>query len=264
MNLMIAVGTACWVVELIMLFAFLYVCRDTTDMKGYILKGGASLMTIIYGMALILIYTLYEGHAFSDASLLCLVGLFFAFLGDMGIATMQLRHGGSSKALFSQLSADKMSIGGLTFVVVGILFICSFFFEMVGFIKGIHGNVQGYITPFLLMFLLPILFTFVGGLLAQFKIPEISTNVFIIAVFYILLLSALFASISVYAFWMYGHDPRHATFVFTAGILLALSVLMIALRYSRPDKYETRGIRFLARLLNYLSRMMIAGCAFLF
>jgi hypothetical protein len=264
MNLMIMAGSACWVMELITLGAFLSVCRDTTNLKGYILKGAASLMVILYGMTLILLYTLYEGHPFSEASILFMVGLFFAFLGDMGIATMQLRHGGSSKSLFEKLSAEQMTIGGLTFAVVGVLFIISFFLEMVAFVKGIRGDIETYVTPFLLMFLVPILLTFVGGLLSQFKIPEVSTKIFTIAVFYILLTSALFASISVYSFWMYQYDPRHAAFVFSAGILFVLSVLLIALRYSRPDKYETRPIRFLARLLNYISRMMLAGCAFLF
>ena len=264
MNLMITVGTVCWVVELIAMFAFLYLCRDTTDLKGYVLKGAMSIMIVLYGTALILIYHFHEGHPVSEASALFMVGLFFSFLGDMGIATMQLRHGGSSKVLFGQLSAEKVTISSLTFGVVGVLFIISFFFELVAFVKGIHGDIHNYITPFLLMFLLPLLFAFVGGLLAQFKIPEISTQIFIIALFYILPTRALFASMSIYAFWMYQYDPRHAGFVFTAGVLFMLSVLLLALRYSRPDKYETRPIRFLARLLNFISRMMMAGCAFLF
>lgn len=264
MNMMFTVGTVCWIMEIITLGAFLYVCRDTTDLKGYILKGAASTTILLYGLALILIHSREEGHPVSEASVLFMTGLFFAFVGDMALATMQLRYDGSSKALFEKMSLDHVTIYNLTFGVVGVLFILSFFFELVAFVKGIHGNVQEYAVPFLLLSLLPILFTVIGGMLAQFRIPEVSTKIFIIMLFYILLTSALFGAIAVYAFWMYSQDPQHATFVSIADTLFALSVLMIALRYSRPDRFETRSFRALSRILNYMSRMMLAGCAFLF
>ncbi len=264
MNLMSISGAVCWVIELIVLALFLYFGRDRTDLKSYILKGATSSMVIFYGMDLILIYTLHEGHPISQASILFMAGLFFAFLGDMGLATMQLKHGGSSKKLFEMMSTEQVTLGNLTFGVVGVLFIISFFLELVAFVKGIHGDTQEFAIPFLLMFLLPLLFTLVGALLTQFEMPELSTKMFIIAVFFLLLTSALFASVSVYSFWMYQQDPSHASFVLTAGILFALSVMMIAIRYSRPDKFETRPIRALSLFLNYISRMMLAGCAFLF
>lgn len=264
MDLMFWAGTACWVIELVFLFWFLYECRDETTTKGFILKGGVSLNIVLYGALLIGIHNYQEGTRPSEASVLFMVGLLFTFLGDMGLATMQRGHGGSSKALFSELSSDQRNIQSLTIGVVGVLFIISFFFELVAFIKGIHGNVNEYVVPFILMFLLPILFALIGGMLTKFRLPELSMNIFIIAVFFILLTSALFSAISVYAFWEYSSDPRHAAYIFVADALFALSVLMLCQRYSRPDLFDTRPMRAVSRMLNFLSRMMLAGCAFVF
>lgn len=260
MDPMFWAGTACWVFEGVALLWFLYECRDETTKKGYFLKGAVALNIIIYAVLLIIM----NGDPFTRPQALFLVGLVFTFLGDMGLATMQLQHGGSSKAIFSRITADKVTIETLTAGVVGVLFIISFFFQLVAFLKGIHGDVQEFLIPFLIFFLLPPSLALVGGLMSQTRFSVLSTNVFIIALFYVLLSSAFFASASIYSFWLYREDPNHAIFVFSGAVMFSLSVLMIALRYSKPDRFETRSIRAVSRTLNYLARMILAGCAFLF
>lgn len=264
MTSMFLVGTISWVFEVLMLFGFLYECRDTTTKRGYILKGGTSLNTIVYAVALIVLFSRQNQVPPSRNGLLFAVGLFFAFLGDMGLATMQRSHGGSSKAIFTKLSSEKVTIQTLTAGVVGVLFTFSFFFQIVAFLKGIHGDVQEFLVPFFLFFLLPMVLGGIAVLLARYPVPDVSTNIFIIALVFSLLTCALFASASVYAFWMYSQDPNHAIFVFTAVLLFACSVLLLAVRYTKPDQFDTKSIRFFSRLLNYVSRMMFAGCAFLF
>lgn len=264
MNVLFITGLLFWAIEVVALAWFLYECRDETTQKGYIIKGGAATNIVFYGFALVFLNHHVNGVVPSQATLLFLAGLIFAFLGDMGLGTMQRRHGGSSKAMFTKISSQEMTIETLTAGVVGSLFIIAFFLQTMAFIKGIHGDVQQFAIPFLIFFLLPPLFTLVGGLLAQYKLPELSTKMFIIAVFFILLTSALFASAAVFSFWFYRIHPNHAIYVFAGAILFFLSVLMLLIRYTWPEKSDTRGMRAVSRTLNFLSRMILAGCAFLF
>ncbi len=266
MNTMFLAGTGFWVIELIALFWFLYECRDDTTKKGYILKGAVSSNILFYGTTLVLLYRHFTGEPVSRGAMLFLIGLFFAFLGDMGLATMQRTHGGSSKAIFLKISSEHVTAETLTAGVVGVLFIISFFFQTVAFLNGIHGDIQRFGLPFLLFFLIPPVFALVAGslLAAQQKVPEVSTNIFIIAVFFILLTSALFASASIYSFWVWPDYPNHAIFVFMGVAVFGLSLFMLAMRYLWPNRFDTRAIRGASRLLNYIARMIIAGCAFLF
>ena len=88
-------------------------------------------------------------------------------------------------------------------------------------------------------------------------------KVFIIGAFYFLLGSASFAASSVFAFSLFQTDVLHATWVFVGGILFLLALLLVELRYSRPQMYDNKPIRVVSRLFTFIGRMMLAGCAFL-
>ena len=266
MNVMFWAGLAFWVIELIALFWFLYECRDETTKKGYILKGAVSSNIVFYGAALTVLYSHFEHVQPSRGALLFLIGTLFMFLGDMGFATMQRKHGGSSKAFFSKIATEHVTIETVTVGVVGSLFTIAFFFQTVAFLNGIRGDIQRFAVPFLVLFLIPVICIMVETtiLLSQKKMPEVSTNLFIIGVFFTLLTSALFASACMYSFWLWSAHPTHAILVFTGIAVFGLSLLMKALRYILPDKYDIGGVRTVSRFLNFTSRMMLAGCAFLF
>lgn len=266
MTVMFWVGSAFWAIELIALFWFLYECRDETTKKGYILKGAVSSNIVFYAAALIAMDSRISHTSPSRGALLFLIGTLFMFLGDMGFATMQRKHGGSSKAFFSKIATEHVTIETVTVGVVGSLFIIAFFFQTVAFLSSIQGDIQRYAIPFLVLFLIPVICLMLETtiLLSLKKMPEVSTNLFIIGVFFTLLMSALFASASMYSFWLWSVHPTHAIFVFTGIAVLGLSLLVKALRYILPDKYDDRPLRLVSRFLNFTSRMMLAGCAFLF
>ncbi|MBO4383378.1 MAG: hypothetical protein J5847_04715 [Clostridia bacterium] len=265
MNVMFWYGTVCWIFELAVLFWFLYECRDETTKKGYILKGAASSNILIYGTVLTALYAHTSHTAPSRGAILFLIGMLFAFLGDMGLATMQRKHGGSSKVIFSKIASERVTVETLTAGIVGVLFIISFFFQTIAFLRGIHGDIQQFAVPFLVLFLLPPVFGAVltNILMTQSKMTPVSTNIFIIGIFFALLLSALFAAAAVYSFWVWQEHPNHAIYVFSGALLLFLSVDVLLARYARPEKNDTRSLRAISRTLNFVARMMLAGCAFL-
>lgn len=266
MNVMFWVGSAFWVIEMIALFWFLYECRDITTKKGYVLKGAVSSNIVFYAAALIAMYSHFYHVSPSRGAVLFLTGTVFMFLADMGLATMQRKHGGSSKEIFSKVATEHVTIETLTVGVVGSLFTIGFFFQTVAFLNGIRGDIQRFAIPFLVLFLIPAtcLMLETTILLSLKKMPEVSTRLFIVGLFFTLLMSALFASASIYSFWLWSAHPTHAIFVFTGIAVFGLSLLVKALRYVIPDKYDIRPVRFISRFLNFTSRMMLAGCAFLF
>ncbi len=265
MNVMFWYGVVCWIFELVALFWFLYECRDETTKKGYVLKGAASSNILLYGTALVILSCRAARVQPSQGAVLFLVGMLFAFLGDMGLATMQRKHGGSSKVIFSKIASEHVTVETLTAGVVGVLFTISFFLQTVAFLKGIHGDIQQFAIPFLVLFLLPPVFGAVltNILMTQSKMTPVSLNIFIIGIFFALVLSALFAAAAVYSFWVWAEHPNHAIYVFSGALLLGLSVDLLLARYARPEKNDTASLRAISRTLNFISRMMLAGCAFL-
>ncbi|MGX8691890.1 MAG: hypothetical protein ACSW70_04725, partial [Eubacteriales bacterium] len=146
-----------------------------------------------------------------------------------------------------------------------VLYICSFFLQVVAFIKGLshYAVTTDYVMPFIVFFALPPILTVVGMILSKFQIPETDMRVFIIAAFFILLSSALFAAGFVFALALFQIDVVHGTWVIFGSTLYFLAIMSIELRYARPGMYDNKALRIASRLILFLGRMTLAGCAFL-
>lgn len=260
---MTVAGSICWAIDIALGLLFQFVSWNKMDWKGVALKGATSLGITAYAIVLIVM-----GGRASEAAALFVSGLLLCSLGDILIGAVQTKDDGRSSAILDSVEGVEKKVD-LSFVIVclaGVTYIISYFLQMVGFVKGLslRADPADYIIAFLVFFLVPPLFTAIGGLLSRFRIPEVPTNAFIIGVFYILLTSALFASTAVFAFSMFQEDQNHATFILIGAILYFLSILFILLRYSNPEKYESRAMRTFSRVLTFGGRMILAGCAFLF
>lgn len=255
-------GTIYWVVEMVLLLWYLYEARNTATRKGLVLKLLASFGIVGYACMLIVMSSQIHAQPISRNSILFVLALLSTSLGDLVLGILPLKSEKRNvTGVYEQYAVSTgVKVGAIS---AGVFFVGSFFFQMVVFIKGISGELSSQIVPFLMFFLLPPLFTFIGGLLSGFRVPDVSTEVFIIGVFYILLTSAVYAATSLYAFNFYAEDALHASFISIGGTLFFLSTLMLSLRYSRHERYDTPGMRTFARALNFLARMILAGCAFL-
>ncbi|MBQ8062760.1 MAG: hypothetical protein IJ720_00515 [Clostridia bacterium] len=252
-------GTICWVVAGIFGIAFQYETYERMSWKGVTLKALSSFGIFVYALVLILLY----GNP-TEAAILFTVGLVLESLGDTLVAGLEASGDGNNSSLHKDLvsrTRGRIILLGVT----GVLFICAYFLQMVAFLKSIasYAVVTNYVGLFLIFFFVPPLFTTLGGMLSKFRVPETDTSVFIIGVFYILLTSALFASGTIFAFSLFPNDPIHAGWILLGTILFFLSMLMVSLRYASPEKYESIPMRITSRLLTFLGRMVLAGCAFL-
>lgn len=256
---MAAVGTICWVIACFFGVLFQYECLDIMTKKGLVLKAVAASCVVGYAIVLIMMF----GES-SDAAIDFVVGLVLVTIGDILVALLELRGDATSGSLLNAASGGS-NVERVILSLTGICFIVSYFFQMVAFIKGIsrHDDVTEYVAPFLIFLLLPPVFTVLGGLLAKFRIPDTELKVFIIGAFYILLASALFSASSIFAFSLFQVDVMHATWIFFGSILFFLSLLTVELRYARPDMHDNKPMRVTSRLLTFLGRMILAGCAYL-
>lgn len=253
-------GTLCWIINAIFGIAFAAESNDGMTKRSVLLKGLVSFGIFVYAAVLILM----AGEP-SEASKLFTAGLFLIFVGDVMLALIQERTGGQSngilKSLMGAADISRFGIG-----VAGVLFIVAYFMQMVAFIKGLSSRATAseYVMSFLAFFLLPLLLSFLAALFAKLRLPDVSTNAFIIGLFYVLLTSALFASASVFSFALFQEHPHHATWVFFGALLFFLSTLTVLLRYCDPDKFDSKLMRTSSRVMTFLARMSLAGCAFLF
>lgn len=256
-------GTFCWIVSGLLVIWYIYIAHDKMTPTGVILKGLMSLSVVGYGVVL----AFMNGHI-SGPTWLYLIGMLFAVVGDVTIGAIQCtKEGGTVSELSAKVvSQEKLNHYQVVLGIGGILFIVAYFLQMAAFIKGLAKltDPTNSVVAFLFMALLPLLFTVISGILAHFRIPEVSTSIFIIGVFYILLQSTLFASASVFSFALFSTDPNHAVFTMVGAVLFFLSMLFFLMRYANPEKYDTRVNREVGRLLTFLGRMILAGCAFMF
>lgn len=252
-------GTICWVIACIFGIAFQYETYERMSWRGVGLKALAASSVVAYAVTLIVIY----GKP-TEASTLFTVGLVLVTLGDILVAGLEASGTGDNSSLHEAMGS-RAPVRAVTLGITGVLFIVAYFLQMVAFLKAIasYAVITDYVGLFIMFFFVPPLFTAIGGLLSRFKIPETSTNIFIIGVFYILLTSALFAAGAIFAFSLVRDDPLHAGWVSLGNLLFFLSMLMVALRYSNPEKYESVPMRIASRLLTFLGRMILAGCAYL-
>lgn len=259
MTSMFAVGTVCWIVACFFGTWFQYECLDVTTTKGIVLKSIAAFCVVFYAIALIIMF----GETSSAAN--CFVfSLILVTIGDIVLAFLDRSGNGSSDYLLQTFSGESRN-NRVTLCVAGILYICSYFYQTVAFIKGLarHANTTEYVVPFLVLLLLPFIFTLLGVFLMRVTVTVSDIKVFIIGAFYFLLGSASFAASSVFAFSLFQTDVLHATWVFVGGILFLLALPLVELRYSRPQMYDNKPIRVVSRLFTFIGRMMLAGCAFL-
>lgn len=261
MNQMFWAGTICWVICSVVGLSFAYITRDKMTKSGVLWKGLASLSITIYAFVLAVL-----SGPISEASGLFIVGLLTATFGDSLMGYLQYRQQGSAEGLSEVIVNQERNIWRVGVGVVAVSFIVSYFIQMVAFIKGLAKLVEpaDYVVPFIVFFMLPPLFTVIGGILARFRVPEVSTSIFVVGVFYVVLTGALFASASVYSYALFPMDANHAIFIEAGAVIFFLSMLFVLIRYSNPQKYESRLNRFMSRLLTFFGRMILAGCAFMF
>lgn len=253
-------GTLCWVIASIFALGFQYEAQDKVTRRGVLLKCLTSFSIAAYAIVLIAMHGEY-----SQAARLFAEGLILAAVGDVIVGMLQASSDGTPHTLL-EVKEGKFNIKLLGLEVAGVVFIVSYFFQMVAFLKALasQSNITQYIGPYILFFLLPPIFAIIGGTLSKFRIPETDTGVFIIGVFYILLTSALFSAASIFSFYLFQKDPAHASFIFLGAVLFFLSMLFVSLRYSHPERYDNKWMRLFSRVLTFLGRMTLAGCAFLF
>ena len=253
-------GTLCWVITGFFETAFLYETQDHMTRLGIVLKTLTSLGELAYAIVLIALF-----GQLSDAAKLFVAGLALIVVGDLLLAIVQERNGGSTEGFLKKaeggFNASRFGIG-----VAGVLFIVAYFLQLVAFIKGLSARDEAtnYVMPFLVFFLLPPMFTYVTAILAKFRVPDVATNIFIIGVFYILLTSALFSSSAVFSFSVFQEDPKHASWIFLGAMFFFLSTLFVLLRYCLPSRFDTKTMRATSRVLTFFGRMILAGCAFMF
>lgn len=252
-------GTGCWVICCLLGSLFQYESRNKMTLKGMILKAVAAFSVVGYALTLIILF-----GKFSDASINFVVGLLLVTIGDTFVAYLEYKGDGTSDSVIQAVKGNNRK-GQVFLCATGVLYILSYFLQMVAFIKGIaqFAHPTDYVVPFIVLFFLPPIFTVLGGLLSKFRVPDIELYVFIIGIFYILLTSALFAAASVFAFSLFTTDPIHAALIFFGAVVFFLSMLMVELRYANSSKYEGKVMRMASRLLTFLGRMILAGCAFL-
>ena len=260
MSTMTMVGIVCWIIACTLGMLYQYETRNVMALRGMILKGLAAFSVVAYAIVLIAMF----GHT-TDASIDFVIGLVLVSIADVLIAYLEYIGNGSSESLLQAASGDS-NAKRIILSFAGILFVISFFLQMVAFIKGIshYATPKDYVVTFAVFIFVPPIFTALGIIVSRFKIPEIDSRVFIIGAFFILLASALFAAASVFAFSMFPSDSTDATWVFFGNILFFLSILMVELRYANPRLYDIKSMRITSRLLTFLGRMILAGCAFLF
>ncbi len=259
MTSMFAVGSVCWVIACIIGTFYQYESRNVMTRKGMVLKGIAAFCVVAYAIVLIALF----GQA-SDAAVLFVTGLVFVAIADILIAYLEYVGDGTTGSFLEAVSSGSSKIRILLSVSM-VLYICSFFLQVVAFIKGLshYAVTTDYVIPFIICFSLPPILTVVGMIVSRFRIPETDMKVFIIAAFFILLSSTLFAAGFVFAFALFQVDVIHGTWVIFGSFLYFLAIMSIELRYARPGLYDNKALRIASRLILFLGRMTLAGCAFL-
>ena len=259
MTSMTLVGSICWVIACIIGTFYQYESRNVMTRKGMVLKGIAAFCVVAYAIVLIALF----GQA-SDAAVLFVTGLVFVAIADILIAYLEYVGDGTTGSFLEAVSSGS-SKKRILLSVSMVLYVCSFFLQVVAFIKGLshYAVTTDYVMPFIVFFSLPPILTALGMILSKFRIPETDMIVFIIAAFFILLSSALFAAGFVFALALFQTDVVHGTWVIFGSALYFLAIMSIELRYARPGMYDNKALRIASRLILFLGRMTLAGCAFL-
>lgn len=260
MTSMFAVGAVCWVIACAFGGAYQYECRDRMSRKGMVFKGIAAFCVVAYAIVLIAMF----GQA-SNAAVHFVTGLVFVAIADILIAYLEYIGDGSSASILNVVS-DSPNRKWVLLSVSGILYICSFFLQIVAFLRGLsdYAVATDYVMPFTVFFIMPpILVLVVGAALLKFRLLETDMRVFIIGAFLVLLSSALFAAGFVFAMALFQSDVAHGTWVIFGSAVYFLSLLAIILRYTKPDYYENKILRIVSRMILFIARMTLAGCAFL-
>ncbi len=259
MSMVNIVGLAWWVVACFFGVLYQWEGKDAMSRKGIILKGIAAFCVVGYAITLIAMF----GNP-SDASIDFVIGLVLVSLGDILVAYLEHVGDGTSKSLLDAIAGQSF-VKKIIISITGVLFIVSYFMQMVAFIKGIsqYANATDFVVPFLICLVLPPVITVFGGILAKYRIPDTDLSVFIIGAFYILLASAHFAAATVFAISLSRTDALHSVWIIFGSFLFFLSLLTVELRIAKPAMHDTRIMRMTSRLLTFLGRMILAGCAFL-
>lgn len=256
---MTTVGIICWVIACIFGGLYQYECRNSMTGKGIVLKGIAAVCVVAYAVILIAMF----GQA-SDAAVLFVVSLIFVAIADILIAYLEHIGDGSSASVLNVVSSSP-NRKWVLLSLSGILYICSFFQQIVAFLKGLshYAVATDYVMPFLVFFMLPPILIVTGGIIAKFPHPDTDMRLFILGAFLVLLSSALFAAGFVFGFALFQSDVAHGTWIIFGTSLYFLSLTSIELRYGRPDFYDNKYLRVISRAILFLGRMTLAGCAFL-
>ena len=259
MTSMFLVGTVCWVIACFFGTWYQYESRNHMTRKGMALKGIAAFCVVAYAIVLIAMF----GQA-SEAAIDFVIGLALVAIADVLIAYLEIIGDGSSESLLV-VASDGSNAKRILLSVSMVLYVCSFFLQMVAFIKGLshYAVATDYVMPFIVFFFLPPIFSVLGGLLSRAKLPDTDMRVFIIAVFFVLLASALLSAGVVFALALFQIDIAHGTWVIFGSSLYFFAVLSIELRYAKPGLYDKKALRITSRLILFLGRMTLAGCAFL-
>ncbi|MEE1188175.1 MAG: hypothetical protein UHM52_04235 [Acutalibacteraceae bacterium] len=260
MTSMFAVGTVCWVVNIILVSLYAYETRKIVTKRGVVLKGLSSFGVVAYAVVLMIMW-----GSISDAGKVFLLGILLTSVGDVLIGILQLTRGDPSgflrDTLASERNATRFKVG-----VAGVLFICGFFFQMVAFLKGLSkiAEPNDYVISFLLFFFLAPAVSVVGALLTKFRIPSLSTNAFIVGLFYGILATALYASAACFSFALSRSDLNHGIFILVGATFFYISIAFTLASYMYPKYSENMTMRFTRRAVSFIGRMTLAGCAFLF
>ncbi len=255
------VGLLCWAISGAIGIVFAYISRNGLTKAGVVWKGLASLAITMYAVVLA-----YLSLPMSSATQLFIAGLGFSTLGDILMGYLQYKKEGDVRSLANMVVDKELNGWTVGVAVTGVLFIISFFLQMVAFLKalGSIADPADYVIPFLVFFLLPPTLAATGAVLARLRALDVASAMFIIGLFYVLILSGLFASAYVYSFALLSIDMKHAIFIQAGAIIYLLSVLFVLVRYENPEKFDTKDARIWSRVLTYLGRMILAGCAFMF
>ncbi len=251
-------GAICWLLEIIAVAGHVYTGRDQTTRQSFLLKVFSAAGYVAYAAVLISLY-----DKITPGAITFLIALILAFLGDTMFGLLPYAYGGSLRKFYG-MTEERPAPFFLAASLGFVAYIFSCFLEIVVFLRGMGTDARQYVIFFIILFLIPIVLMFVLGLLSRYRLPDVPTQVFIVALFYALLISALFSATFLYGFWFSSMDYQHGLFIQLGAFLFMLAGILHILRYSATDTYDTPAMRAVSRVIYYMSQMILAGCAFLF
>lgn len=258
MNIMTIAGAICWLFEILAVAGHVYIGRNETTRTSLILKVVSAAGYVGYAAVLI---SLYE--KITPGAITFLIALILAFLGDTIFGLLPYLFGGSLRRFYG-MTEERPGGFFLVAFLAFVSYIVSLFLEIIVFLGGMGSDARQYVIFFIILFLIPIGLIILIGIISRYKIPDVPTQVFIVALFYILLISALFSATTLYGIWFGKIDYMHGMFIQLGAFLFMLAGVLHILRYSATDTYDTPVMRGINRVIYFTSQMILAGCAFLF